>query len=245
PGPLFRPSDIEAQQRLSAINFQTQSTDPQEFNGKLYQAQYWAMVELIDENVGQMMTALEATGQRENTIVIFTSDHGDMTGDHGLRLKGCRFYEALVRVPLIISWPEKFQSGLRTEALVELTDLVPTLLEATDQPISDRIQGQSLWTILTGKKDPNHHRDFVRSEYYQALPKTPSHATMIRDQRYKLVNYHGHQLGELFDLERDPHEFDNCWDDPNYADIRFHLMKQNFDALAAAVDIGTPRLSGF
>jgi arylsulfatase A-like enzyme len=245
PGPLFRPSDIETQQRLSAINFQTQSTDPQEFNGKLYQAQYWAMVELIDENVGQMMTALEATGQRENTIVIFTSDHGDMTGDHGLRLKGCRFYEALVRVPLIISWPEKFQSGLRTEALVELTDLVPTLLEATDQTISDRIQGRSLWPILTGEKDPNYHHDFVRSEYYQALPKTPSYATMIRDRRYKLVNYHGHQLGELFDLERDPHEFDNCWDDPNYADIRFHLMKQNFDALAAAVDIGTLRLSGF
>ena len=245
PGPLFRPSDLEAQQRLSAINFQTKSTDPQEFNGKLYQAQYWAMVELIDENVGRIMGALAASGQKENTIVIFTSDHGDMTGDHGLRLKGCRFYEALVRVPLIISYPEQFQQGLRTDALVELTDLVPTLLQAAGRPIADRIQGRSLWPILAGEAGPNHHRNFVRSEYYEAIPQTPSYATMIRDRRYKLVNYHGHQLGELFDLEKDPYEFDNLWDDADCADIRFHLMKQSFDALALAVDIGTPRVSSF
>ena len=119
PGPLFQPSDLKAQKQLSAVNFQTEPTDPADFDGKLYQAKYWAMVELIDENVGRIMSALEASGQKDNTIVIFTSDHGDMTGDHGLRLKGCRFYEALVRIPLIISYPDKFKSGLKTDALVE------------------------------------------------------------------------------------------------------------------------------
>ena len=68
---------------------------------------------------------------------------------------------------------------------------------------------------------------------------------MIRDQRYKLINYHGHELGELFDLEHDPGEFDNLWTNSDYREIRFRLMQQNFDALAFAVDIGSPRVSGF
>ena len=168
-----------------------------------------------------------------------------MTGDHGLRLKGCRFYEALVRVPLIISYPEKFESGLRTDALVELTDLVPTLLDAANLPIPNRVQGHSLWPILSGQTNPDYHRDFVRSEFYQALPDKTSYATMIRDRRYKLVNYHGHNLGELFDLDTDPGEFNNLWDDDSYADIRFGLMKRSFDSLAMAIDIGSPRISGY
>merc|ERR1712138_255405 len=73
PGPLFQPSDLKAQNRLSAINFQSEPTDPADFNGKLYQAKYWAMIELIDENVGRIMAALEESGQKDNTIIIFTS----------------------------------------------------------------------------------------------------------------------------------------------------------------------------
>ena len=245
PGPLFQASDIEAQRRLSDINFQTESIDPVGFNGKLYQAQYWAMVELIDQNVGRILQALDETNQRNNTIVIFTSDHGDMTGDHGLRLKGCRFYEALVRVPLILSYPDQFKQGLQSSALVELADIVPTLLEIADLPIPETMQGKSLLPILTGSTNANYHRDFVRSEYYKVLPGTASYATMIRDQRYKLINYHGHELGELFDLENDPNEFDNLWTNPDYKEIRFQLMQKNFDALAFAVDTGSSRVSGF
>ena len=203
------------------------------------------MVELIDQNVGRILQALDETNQRNNTIVIFTSDHGDMTGDHGLRLKGCRFYEALVRVPLILSYPDQFKQGLQSSALVELADIVPTLLEIADLPIPETMQGKSLLSILTGSTNANYHRDFVRSEYYKVLPGTASYATMIRDQRYKLINYHGHELGELFDLENDPNEFDNLWTNPGYKEIRFQLMQKNFDALAFAVDAGSPRVSGF
>ncbi|HIB89878.1 TPA: DUF4976 domain-containing protein [Candidatus Poribacteria bacterium] len=245
PGPLFQASDIEAQRCLSDIRFQTESIDPADFNGKLYQAQYWAMIELIDQNVGRILQALDETGQRNNTIVVFTSDHGDMTGDHGLRLKGCRFYEALVRVPLILSYPDQFKQGLQSSALVELVDIVPTLLEIAHLPIPETMQGQSLLPILTGSTNADYHRDSVRSEYCKVLSGTESYATMIRDQRYKLINYHGHELGELFDLEHDPGEFDNLWTNSDYREIRFRLMQQNFDALAFAVDIGSPRVSGF
>ena len=190
--------------------------------------------------------ALERTGQRERTLVIFHSDHGESLGDHGLLLKGCRFYEGLVRVPLIMSWPGHLTDGLVSDALVELTDIMPTVLDACGVACPDVMVGRSLLPLMTGRGDVHHHRDAVRSEYYHTLAPVAggistfigSYATMRRDRRYKLVVYHGHPMGELFDLQEDPGEFNNLWDDPAYAGIRFDLLKQSFDALAFAVDLG-------
>ena len=245
PGPLFHKSDIAAQRRLKDINFQSDAADPAEFNGKLLQVKYWAQIELIDDNVGRLLKTLEETGQRDNTIIIFTSDHGNTTGDHGMLRKGCRFYEGLVRVPLIISWPETIKRRIKSEALVELTDIVPTLLEAVGLPVPDSIQGKSLLPILTGESAANHHRDYVRSVYYKVLDGTPSYAAMIRNHEYKITNYHGHGLGELFDMKNDPGEFNNLWDDPKYKNIRFELMTKNFDETAFAIDTGPPRVGRY
>jgi arylsulfatase A-like enzyme len=245
PEPLFRESDLAAQQRLADINFQTKVKKPSYPNAKIKLAKYWAQIELIDENIGRILEALEKSGQRENTVVIFTSDGGDMAGDHGLSKKGCRFYEGLVRVPLIFSWPGHIKQGLKSDALVELVDIAPTLLEMTGQSVPKDMQGKSLLRILKGNADPGGHREFVRSVYYKALQGPESYATMLRTRRYKIVNYHGHDLGELFDLEKDPSEFNNLWDNPAHADIRFELMKKSFDALAAAVDTGPPRVGRY
>jgi arylsulfatase A-like enzyme len=275
PQPLFRQTDLAAQARLVGVDFQTPARFPllfeagevgthsasgddgpvpasaRSYTGQEVVAAYYAMIELIDHNLGRLLEALERTGQRENTIVVFMSDHGENLGDHGMLLKGCRFYEGLVRVPLIISWPGHLVSGLVSDALVELVDLPPTLLEASGSPMPRRMQGRSLMPILTGQADPHVHRDTVRSSFYHTL--TPgtcsrfngSYATMIRDRRYKLVVYHGHPVGELFDLQEDPGEFVNLWDDPDYRDIRFDLMKQSFDALAFAVDIGPEQVTAY
>lgn len=245
PEPLFSESDLAAQERLAEIYFQSKAKQPVYPEAKLTLAKYWAQIELIDENVGRILDALEETGQRENTVVIFTSDHGEMAGDHGLNKKGCRFYEGLVRVPLIFSWPKRFKQGLISDALVELVDTTPTLLELTGLSVPETMQGKSLLPILEGKVDPGKHRDFVRCVYYKALDGPKSYATMIRTREYKLVNYHGHDPGELFDLEKDPYEFDNLWEDPAHADVRFELMKKSFDALAFAVDTGPPRVGGY
>ena len=99
------------------------------------------MIKLIDDVLGRILETLEETGQRERTMIIFTSDHGEMLGDHGLIQKGCRFYEGLVRVPLIFSLPGHFESGLRSDALVGLLDKTPTLLELAGLEIPDRMQG--------------------------------------------------------------------------------------------------------
>lgn len=256
PGPLFKESDLAQQRQLAAVDFQSEVRRPDALDinnrfgpqegrqdGRTLQAAYYAMIKLVDDQVGRILAALEESGQRKNTVVIFTSDHGEMLGDHGLIQKGCRFYEGLVRVPLILSWPGHFEQGLVSEALVELTDLAPTLLELADLAVPEHVQGQSLLPLLTGETPADHHRDFVRCEYYDALARPDaSRGTMIRDRRYKLVVYHGHSLGELYDLEEDPEEFVNRWDDAQYQSIKLELMQRSFDALAQAVDTGSRRI---
>ena len=267
PGPLFRDSDLEQQRILEKIDFQSKGRSPQELDiespilpqspnkgyeepsapgerdAKTLQAAYYAMIKLIDDGVGQILGALEESGQREQTVVIFTSDHGEMLGDHGLIQKGCRFYEGLVRVPLIFSWPGQFKAGLSSGALVQLTDIAPTLLELGGGEVPERMQGESLLPILTGEAPPDHHRGFVRTEYYNAIDMPDgTFATMYRDQRYKLIVYHGHGLGELYDLEKDPGEFENLWDDPTSETVKLDLIHKSFDASMLAMDRGPRRI---
>ena len=250
-GPLFRESDLEAQKKLAGVDFQTPCRRPEEFDAKWIQAAYYAMIELIDDNVGRMLEALERTGQRDNTVVIFMSDHGECLGDHGLLQKGCRFYEGLVRVPLIMSLPGQFLENVRRGALVELLDIAPTLLELAGVPIPERMQGRSLTRLLKHADAADTHREFLRSEYYNAINSDfnprfgGSYASMLRDERFKLVVYHGHDIGELFDLEADPGEFDNLWDEPAWQETKIDLLLQSFDALAFATDLGTRAVTVF
>jgi len=245
PDPLFRESDLAAQKKLAGVDFQVVASDPESFQAKEKIAAYYAMIEQIDDHVGRMLDCLNRSGQRENTLVIFTSDHGEMLGDHGLITKGCRFYEGLVHVPLIISWPSVISQGTRKCSLVELTDIAPTLLDYAGIEKGERMIGRSLRRLLESEVDA--HRKFVRCEYYRALSLLApgregwegSYATMIRTYRYKLVVYHGHESGELFDLEKDPGEFNNLWSDPDCNEIRFDLMKAMLDQSAFAVDLGS------
>lgn len=247
PMPLFQPHEMTSQLAFSGVDHQTpRPVDPHAYDARRMVAAYYAQIELIDEQVGRMVAALEATGQRENTIIIFMSDHGEMLGDHGLRLKGCRFYEGAVHVPLIISWPGHIRSGLRSEALVELTDLAPTLYDALALNVPDYVQGHSLWPILSGAADRDHHRDIVRCEYHDAVKlREGSHANMVFDGRFKLVVYHNQPLGELYDLQQDPHEFRNLWESPEYQKVRFDLLKRCFDMLMQATDVGQPRVANY
>ncbi len=249
PGPHFRDSDLAQQQALQSIDFQTKGRHPDEFDGKKVQALYYAMIAQIDDQFARILDCLDETGQRENTVIIFTSDHGETVGDHGLLYKGCRFYEGLVRVPLIASWPGHFQQGLQSDALVELIDKSATILDVAGVPQPEHMQGKSLLPILHGEASPNHHRDFVRCEYYDALDAEfvdgdGSYATMYRNRRYKLSVYHGHNLGELYDLETDPWEFNNLWDDPEHQTLKCKLLQASFDAsMLLTVDVGTRRIA--
>ena len=207
-------------------------------------AAYYAMIELIDDQVGRLLDALDQSGQRDNTIVIFQSDHGEMLGDHGILLKGPFFYDCAVRVPLIISWPRAFKAGLRSDALVELVDIAPTLLEACGMEVPGRMQGRSFHDICTGQAEPAHHRDSVYCEYYNSLVShgRAATATMRFDGRYKTVVFHGSDQGEIYDLETDPQEFHNLWGNPQHNDLRIELMKRCFDASVFTTDPEPPRI---
>ena len=204
---------------------------------RVVRAAYWAMIDLIDAQVGRMCEALESTGQLDNTIVIFTSDHGEMLGDHGIYLKGPHFYEPAVHVPLIIACPGLIEPR-RSGALVELTDLSHTLLDAAELPHHPGMQGHSLWPMLTGCAPADSHREDVYCEFYNANAHydPPAFATMVRTGRLKLVACHGRDEGELYDLRADPNETCNLWDDPAHAADKAAMLKRLCDRMAETVD---------
>jgi arylsulfatase A-like enzyme len=213
--------------------------DMSDTDHRMVRAAYWTMVDLIDEQVGRMLDALEQTGQAANTIVIFMSDHGEMLGDHGIYLKGPYFYEPLIHVPLIISYPPVVLAGRRSRAMVELVDLAQTLLDAAGLPHHPGMQGRSIWPMLTGRADPHRHRDDVYCESYNAIPTHTdpvAHATMVRTDRYKLVAVHGMDGGELYDLDKDPDETTNRWGDPAYESAKLMLLKRLCDRMAWTAD---------
>lgn len=203
---------------------------------------YYAQVELIDTQLGRLIDYLEETGQRENTVIIFHSDHGEMLGDHGIYFKGGYFYEGLVHVPLVISCPGTILQDVRSNALVELLDLTPTVLDLAGLPIPEYIQGKSFAPILTGEAPPNDHKDCVYSEYYfSAMSLHEIHATMYFDGRYKIAVHHNSDISELYDLENDPCEYENLWNKDGYEKLQNELVKKCFDH---AVLCNTDRVMG-
>jgi len=244
PLPKGRAGELDSKTTYQQLDSKYAHNDPSGYNvaamsdndKREVTAAYYAMIELIDEGVGRMVAALEETGQLENTIVIFMSDHGEMLGDHGIYLKGPHFYEEAVRVPLIISWPGRFKSGLRADGLVELIDIAPTLLGAAGQEAPEIMQGKTLLPILKGQCDPSSHRDHVFSEYYNAWSHKHSYGTMLRTATHKMIVYHGTDQGELYDLENDPDEFENLWNNVSHAEMKTGMLKETFDASVFTMD---------
>jgi arylsulfatase A-like enzyme len=273
PMPLFRDSDLERAAAFAAIDQQVKvpvdvrlrgrgapedrsraegghdavaSQAPRDYDPLLVKAHYYAMIEQLDTQFGRILDTLRETGQLDNTLIVFCSDHGEMLGDHGLILKGARFFDGLVRVPLVMAWAGQFQEGLRSDALVELVDLAPTLLDAAGLEVPVAMQGRSLVPLLTGQADPQHFKDQVVCTYNDALDMPDStNASMVCDGRHKIVVYHGHAIGELYDLQADPGEFDNLWDDPGSRDLKLTMMKTAFDTMMKTSDAGPPRVAKY
>jgi arylsulfatase len=245
--PCFQKLDHKGAYNNHDSNNETYSYDKMsEYEHKLVKASYYAMIELIDTQVGRLIDCLEANGQLDNTLIIFMSVHGEMLGDHGIYLKGPYFYEGAVKVPLIMSYPEKIKKGIRSKALVELMDIAPTLAEFAGMPAQKQMQGKSLVGLLTGRSSLDEHKTSVYSEYYNSMPwhKNPTaFCTMVCDGRYKLVAVHGQNEGELYDLKQDSNETTNRWYDPNYATIKMEMLIKLNDKMAFTVDPMGERLS--
>lgn len=172
---------------------------------------YYALVTYIDDKVGELLDALEATGVAENTVVIFTSDHGDMLGERGMVQKRV-FYEWSARVPLIIGGAPLAVAGQVCETPVSLLDILPTLCELTGTMAID-VSGQSLMPLIDQR---SAERDPVFVEYHSEGVYAP--CFMRRDGRYKYVYVHGHD-DQLFDLHTDPLEQRDLSALPEYAHV--------------------------
>ena len=187
-------------------------------------AYYYANVEMIDTQVGHILDALEARGNMDNTIVIFTSDHGDNLGDHGLIQKWAP-YEEVTRVPLIISAPNRFEGGHELDTMIQLFDLAPTILEWAGVTPNPTFEAISLNPALKGGDFAG--RDHVFCEQAGDVNMTgASYLTMVRSRTHKLVHFRGIDEGQLFDLTSEAGESKNLWDDPASAEVKQSLLQQ-------------------
>lgn len=182
-------------------------------------AHTYGMVTMIDDCVGDVLWALEKNGLNENTIILFTSDHGELLGDHGLLHKGPPPYRQLREIPLLVKGPG-LPSGKTIDILTTHLDLAPTLLDlAAIEYQSERFDGQTLAPLLTSHNSRCKERDAIFGEYHPRSPNKLYNQT-IQTDKWRLTLYPQQPgWGELFDLEVDPHECNNLYADKEYISI--------------------------
>jgi len=203
-------------------------------------AAYYGMTQFLDDSIGQILDTLDRLNLRENTIVVFCSDHGDMMGEHKMQCKGGVFYDCLTRVPLIVSYLGKTPSGVVDESMVNLIDIVPTLLQLQGMDVPRSMHGKGLPTVTDA--DP---RDAAFSEYGAGGPaytlenlrqldkpygrralmhslrarEAEGRRKMVRTKTWKYVHDPMGDNDELYDLVNDPWELYNVVADNTHADI--------------------------
>lgn len=186
------------------------------------------MIAMIDDAVGRVLARLAAHGLAEDTIVIFTTDHGDFLGDHRLMLKGPAHYDGITHVPFI--WAEPGRGPARTSGVLGGTvDIAATVLDrARIQPYNG-VQGESLLPAIAGE-GAGITRDsmVIEDDQQRALLgfETPCRMRTLVTQRWRMTIAQGDPWGELYDLENDPHEMDNLFDDPGHRGVRGDLMEK-------------------
>ena len=188
---------------------------------------------MIDDQVDRVLAALRDSGLEDNTIIIFTSDHGELLGDHGLLFKGPHHYDCLLRVPTLIRWPGTISPGTQVDELVEFIDLSATILELAGIEVPVGMQGRSILPMLLG--GPAESRDSVlveRQDLYWNLD-----LRTLRTTEWKLNYYRGRPFGELYDLKNDPNEFINLWNDPGYNGVKQDLTCTLLDRILTTADL--------
>jgi arylsulfatase A-like enzyme len=183
-----------------------------------YVKDYLRCVASVDDNVGRLLDYLDQSGLAENTIVAYTSDQGFFLGDHGWYDK--RFmYEESLRMPLLVRYPRAIKAGSVSEAMVLNVDFACTFLDFAGVDAPTEMQGRSLRPVLQGRT-PDDWRTSMYYNYYEPGVHMVRPHYGVRTARYKLMHFHyGMDAWELYDLRQDPHELDNVYADPAYADV--------------------------
>ena len=224
------------------------SHPPHDYDALEVKANYYAMIMLLDDQCGASSRRCAPPEQLDDTIVVYMSDHGEMLGDHGLILKGCRFFDGLVRVPLIMSWPGRFAPWLVSDALVETgrrgadaarrcraagsgvdagTLAAADALRAADPDVHKRARD-----LRVLRRHGRPRRITRTGRWSSTAAGSPSSTTDTRSANSSII-------------ERDPGEFDNLWDDPAHRELRHDRVRYHLDAMMGTIGIGPPRLVNF
>ncbi len=182
---------------------------------------FWALCTKIDRWFGMLMEKLEESGEKDNTVVIFCSDHGDYLGEHGLFQKQVPAFLGAYKIPVIMSWPSGIRNpGRRESSLVSLTDFAPTFLEIASEKTDQYFSGNSLMPFLKNEKPESWRREIcTQCEGTEQLFTQ----RMVITHKYKYV-YNGFGKDEFYDLENDPHEIVNQISNPEYKDKMENLV---------------------
>lgn len=184
-------------------------------------AKTYGMISFVDSQIERILDTLEATGLKENTIIIYTTDHGDYMGDHGLIRKGPFLLEGLVKIPFLMSGPFGITAKQRIDKLTSHIDIMPTLLEIAGVPFPAGLEGHSFAPMLNGTTD--HCRDQVLIESLHQFQFDRNVKGLVTED-WKLIYWGGQVYGELYDLKNDPFEKVNLWDNAAYKDKRTELL---------------------
>ncbi|MAF48044.1 MAG: sulfatase [Rhodospirillaceae bacterium] len=196
------------------------------------------MITMIDDGVGKVLAKLDELGLRDDTIVVFTTDHGDLLGDHQLMLKGPVHYHGLIRVPFIWSDVAGAKTAPSTDAMSGTLDIASTVLDRAGLQPYYGIQGRSLMPEIGGADDQGPGAVLIEQEdqrvYFDQMPPARLHTLVTR--RHRLTLYYGNDWGELYDLIDDPDENINLWDDPAHAGTRSEMLETMARRQMALVD---------
>ncbi|MGG4032398.1 sulfatase-like hydrolase/transferase [Paenibacillus cisolokensis] len=209
-----------------------------EYDRKKLVAVYYGMISMMDKYIGRILDNLDELGLTDDTIVVFTSDHGHFFGQHGLQEKGGFHYEDLIKLPFIVRYPGRVPAGRSSPAIQSLVDLAPTLLSFCDIPVPHAMTGVDQRDVWLGRKEKA--RDHAICEFRHEA--TTIHQKTYVNARYKITVYYNQTYGELFDLDEDPQELRNLWDDPDYADLKSELLLKYIWAELGKESMPMPRI---
>lgn len=238
PGPVWREGEMVEKPTQRRLQQERGYDQYSEAELRKLIAHYYGNVTLVDDQVGEILEVLARKGLTEETMIAFTSDHGDHLGDHRLLHKsGVTFYDISVRVPYLVRYPARFPQGVVCDALVEAIDLPATFLDVAGVAPPETMQGRSLVGLAEGAV--TDWRDDAFSEIDLHInpsmhgpndPGSRDYVAMICTREWKYVHFPNLGIGELYDLVDDPHELVNLFYNPAYTDrvaeMRLRLLNR-------------------
>jgi arylsulfatase A-like enzyme len=200
---------------------------------------YYGMVSFMDQQIGRILDTLDRLGQADNTLVVFTTDHGHFLGQHGLVAKAIHHYEDLLRIPFLVRSPGQSGAGEASSAIQNLVDLGPSFLSTAGVEVPGLMTGvdqSQTWrggeAARTWSITENHHGT------------AHFHMRTYVNDRYKITVYRDGDDGELFDLVEDPCEIHNLWHDPSSAELKGRMLHEFMQATLVSEPMRMPRIAG-